>query len=119
MLLHKKKKDFFNLNLTLETELIIFSNKAKNMKFIINLKSEQIEGVTHWSGGVAPVHKAAKGSNITIATSDSVLTQNKSNITSEIEKRLAKKDFAVDEIEYNNVRMDNIEQLMALLEAVV
>lgn len=88
------------------------------MQYIINLKSQTVSGTTHWSGGVAPVHKAAKDSTISIAMSESVLTTNKNNITDEIQRRLSNENFITNEITHGMVRVGSLEELMDRLAQV-
>lgn len=88
------------------------------MKYIINLKSDNINGVKHWNGGVAPVHPLGGQPNRAIAVSESVATEHKSNITDEIQRRLNNEDFIANEITHGNVRVGSLDELMDLLEQV-
>lgn len=88
------------------------------MKYIVNLKPQQMNGITHWSGGVAPVRVLNVNNGTSIAMSESVLTPNKNNITNEIERSLLNKNFITDEIMYGDIRVGSMQELTAHLELV-
>jgi hypothetical protein len=88
------------------------------MRYIVNLKSEQMNGITHWSGGVAPVRVLSVENNTSIAMSESILTPNKNNITGEIERMLGNENFITNEIIHGNNRVGSVEELMERLEQV-
>ncbi len=88
------------------------------MQYLINLHSQEINGVQHWGGGVAPVRPLNVQHNTSIAQSESVLTRNKNTIINEIERRLQNENFITNQIIHDRVRVGSVQELTERLNQV-